>query len=135
MCVCVCVQLIGQAKCGRIFVVLHGHNLLLPPAFASSSPFATQGKESKSGDEQTTFTGRRKGQSVALLAACALNSYPLLLDLTDGATHHVLQLTGTSLICWTNLMPQQSRQSGWPDQMQLSAKILLSPSQRMMQLH
>jgi len=116
VCVCVCVQLIGQAKCGRIFVVLHGHNLLLPPAFASSSPFATQGKESKSGDEQTTFTGRRKGQSVvALLAACALNSYPLLLDLTDGATHHVLQLTGTSLICWTNLMPQQAyyKQAEW----------------------
>jgi len=90
--------------------------LLLPPAFASSSPFATQGKESKSGDEQTTFTGRRKGQSVvALLAACALNSYPLLLDLTDGATHHVLQLTGTSLICWTNLMPQQAyyKQAEW----------------------
>jgi len=68
-----------------------------------------QGKEFESGDEQTTFAGRCKGQSVvALLAACALNSYPLLLDLTDGTTHHVLQLNGTSLICWTNLMPQQA---------------------------
>ena len=64
-----------------------------------------QGKESKSADEQTTFTGRRKGQSVvALLAAFAVNSYPLLVDLTDGATHHVLQLTGNSLICWTHLI-------------------------------
>lgn len=43
-----------------------------------------------------------------LLAACAVNSYPLLFDLTDGATHHVVQLTGTSLICWTHLMPQQA---------------------------
>lgn len=90
--------------------------MLLPPAFASSSPCATQGKESGSGDEQTTFAGRRKGHSVvALLAACALNSYPMLLDLTDGATHHVLQLTGSSLICWTNLMPQQAyyKQAEW----------------------
>ena len=85
-------------------------------AVASSTPFATQGRESGSGDEHTTFTGKRKGQSVvALLAACALNSYPLLLDLTDGATHHVLQLTGTSLICWTDLMPQQAyyKQAEW----------------------
>ena len=112
----VCVQLIGRVKCGRIWVVLHGHNLILPPAFPSSNPFATQGKQSDAGDEQTTFTGRRKGQSVvALLAACALNSYPMLLDLTDGVTHHVLQLTGTSLICWTNLMPQQAyyKQAEW----------------------
>ena len=99
----------GHAKCGRIWVVLHRHNLLLPTAFASSSPCAAQGKESESGDEQRRFTGRRKGQSVvALLAACALSSCPLLLDLTDGAMHHVLLLTGTSLICWTNLMPQAS---------------------------
>lgn len=94
----------------------HERNLLLPPAFASSTPFATQGRESGSGGEHTTFTGKRKGQSVvALLAACALNSYPLLLDLTDDATHHVLQLTGTSLICWTDLMPQQAyyKQAEW----------------------
>ena len=110
------VQLIGQPKHGRIWVISHGHNLLLPPAFASSSPFATQGKESGSGHDQTAFTGKRKGKPVvALLPACALNSYPILLDLTDGTTHHMRQLTGTSLICWTNLMLQQAyyKQAEW----------------------
>ncbi len=84
--------------------------LPLPSAFCLSHiPFSMQDRESEYGDEQTTFTGRRKGQSVvALLAACALNSYPVLFDLTDGVVHHVLQLTGTSLVSWTNLTPQQA---------------------------
>ncbi len=33
-----------------------------------------------------------------LLAAFALNSYHMLLDVANGATHHLLQLTGTTLI-------------------------------------
>ena len=60
---------------------------------ASPVHFPLQGKASKSGGEHTTFAGRRKGQSiVALLAACAINSYPVLLDLTDGVTHHYYSL-------------------------------------------
>ncbi|KAL0019686.1 hypothetical protein WJX79_007131 [Trebouxia sp. C0005] len=48
-----------------------------------------KGKQSQSADEHTTFAGRCKGQSiVALLAACAINSFPVLFDLTDGLTHH-----------------------------------------------
>ena len=63
-----------------------------------------------------TFTGNRKGQAIlALLAAHALNSYPVLLDLTDGVVHHLLQLAGTSLTAWTHLTPQQSyyKQALW----------------------
>ena len=68
------------------------------------------------GDQHISFNGKRKGQAiVALLAAHALTDYPVLLDLTDGVTHHLLQLTGTSLIAWTNLSPQQAyhKQALW----------------------
>ena len=58
------------------------------------------------GNQQTIFSGKRKGQAVmALLAAHALNNYPVLLDLTDGVVHHLLQLMGTSLIAWEDLTP------------------------------
>jgi hypothetical protein len=94
----VCLHLIGRVMCGCTWAVLHGH-IWQKQNVASSHTFAAQGKQSESGDEQIPFTSRRKGQSIlALLAACALNSYPMLLDLTNGATHHLLQLTGTTLI-------------------------------------
>ena len=65
---------------------------------------------------ELAFTGKRKGQAIlALLAAHAMNSYPVLLDLTDGVVHHLLQLVGTSLIAWTHLTPQQAyyKQALW----------------------
>lgn len=91
-------------------------SLSLQVQLASPVHFPLQGKVSKSGGEHTTFAGRRKGQSiVALLAACAINSYPVLLDLTDGLTHHLLQLTGTRLVSWTDLTPEQAyfKQAQW----------------------
>ena len=91
-------------------------NLFLHVHLASSVQFSLQGKESQYADEHTTFAGRRKGQSiVALLAACAINSFPVLFDLTDGLTHHLLQLTGTRLVSWTDLTPQQAyfKQAQW----------------------
>ena len=91
-------------------------NLFLHVHLASPVHFSLQGKESQSADEHTTFAGRRKGQSiVALLAACAINSFPVLFDLTDGLTHHLLQLTGTCLVSWTDLTPQQAyfKQAQW----------------------
>ena len=84
--------------------------------FASPVLLPLQGKVSKCGGEHTTFAGRRTGQSiVTLLAACAINSYPVLLDLTDGLTRHLLQLTGTRLVSWTDLTPQQAyfKQAQW----------------------
>ena len=68
------------------------------------------------GYEQTTFSSKRKGQAVvALLAVHALNNYPVLLDLTDGVVHHLLQLTSRSLIVWADLTPQQAyyKQALW----------------------
>ena len=65
---------------------------------------------------ELAFTGKHKGQAIlALLAAHAMNSYPVLLDLTDGVVHHLLQLVGTSLIAWTHLTPQQAyyKQALW----------------------
>ena len=78
--------------------------------------FLLQSKESQSVADHTAFLGRHKGQSmVALLAACAINSYPVLFDLTDGLTHHLLQLTGTRLVSWTDWTPQQAyiKQAQW----------------------
>ena len=71
------------------------------------------------------FTGKRKGQAIlALLAAHALNSYPVLLDLTDGGVHHLLQLAGTSLIAWTHLTPQQAyyKQAVWLENLQAAER-------------
>ena len=44
-----------------------------------------------------------------------MNSFPVLLDLTDGVVHHLLQLAGTSLTAWTQLTPQQAyyKQALW----------------------
>ena len=80
------------------------------------------------GNEQTTFSGKRKGQAVmALLAAHALNNYPVLLDLTDGVVHHLLQLTGTSLIAWEDLTRQQAyyKQALWLNVPQASERRVI----------
>ncbi len=54
------------------------------------------------------LAARCKGQAVAaFLGACAYNVFPLIMDLTDGEVHHLLQLQGTELFEWTNLKPQQ----------------------------
>jgi hypothetical protein len=42
------------------------------------------------------------------LAAYAYNHYPLLLDLTDGTVHHILEITGRSLFMWNDLTPTQA---------------------------
>ena len=98
------------------FYIICIQSLSLQVRLASPVHFPLQGKASKSSGEHTNFAGRRKGQSIiALLAACAINSYPVLFDLTDGHTHHLLQLTGTRLVSWTDLTPQQAyfKQAQW----------------------
>jgi hypothetical protein len=68
-------------------------------------------------EQGTRFAAAWKGQAVtAFIGACAYNAFPLIMDLTDGEVHHLLQLKGTELLEWTNLEPQQvwmGRTQGW----------------------
>lgn len=50
-----------------------------------------------------------RGQTVtSCVGAYAFNRAPLLLDLTDGDVHHVLQLHDIELTVWESLTPQQA---------------------------
>ncbi|PNH00702.1 hypothetical protein TSOC_013529 [Tetrabaena socialis] len=50
-----------------------------------------------------------KGQAIVeLLAAYAYGPCPVLLDLTDGAKHHVYTIRGGQLIVWAGLDPTQA---------------------------
>eukprot|EP00898_Chlorokybus_atmophyticus_P007920 jgi/Chlat1/8129/Chrsp75S07561 len=54
-------------------------------------------------------TGCLKGQAlISMLGAYAANTYPLMLDITDGVVHHLLQMRGDELLEWFNLTPQQA---------------------------
>ncbi|CAL8469031.1 g8572 [Coccomyxa elongata] len=44
----------------------------------------------------------------AMLAAYAYNEYPVIIDLTDGVAHHLLQIRGNYLYVWETLSPQQA---------------------------
>ena len=60
------------------------------------------------GGGSTRFTDRRKGQTVtSIIGACAYTSFPLIMDLTDGVVHNVLELRGLQLYEWLDLTPQQ----------------------------
>lgn len=66
-----------------------------------------------------------KGQSIsAMLGAYAYNEFPLMVDLTDGVVHHLLQMRGSDLFVWSDLSPTQAY---WKQaQMLLSCAELLS---------
>ena len=50
-----------------------------------------------------------RGQSVtSCVGAYAFNRAPLLLDLTDGNVHHLLQIHDEELVVWESLTPQQA---------------------------
>ena len=59
-------------------------------------------------------TGRVKYEThraqtvTAMLGAYAHNEYPVIMDLTDGVAHHLLQIRGDKLFVWENLSPQQA---------------------------
>ena len=51
-----------------------------------------------------TFAADSKGQSIAIaLGTLACCRWPLLIDLTDGFVHHLLQLKGKKLLLWEGL--------------------------------
>ncbi len=53
--------------------------------------------------------GAHRGQCISsCLGAYAYNRFPLLLDLTDGNVHHMLQVRGMTLVRWDNLTPQEA---------------------------
>eukprot|EP00898_Chlorokybus_atmophyticus_P001592 jgi/Chlat1/2433/Chrsp17S02830 len=57
--------------------------------------------------ERLTFSSVKAQAILSLLGACAVNAYPLILDVTDGITHHLMQLEGDHDIwVWENLTPQ-----------------------------
>ena len=43
-----------------------------------------------------------------MLGAYAHNDFPLIIDLTDGVVHHLLQVRGTELYMWTDLSARQA---------------------------
>jgi hypothetical protein len=43
-----------------------------------------------------------------MLGAYAYNNFPLMIDLTDGVVHHLLQVRGTDLYMWTDLSARQA---------------------------
>ena len=50
-----------------------------------------------------------RGQCISsCLGAYAYNRFPLLLDLTDGEVHHMIRVSGSQLILWGDLTPQQA---------------------------
>lgn len=55
-----------------------------------------------------SYSAGWKGQTVtAMMGAYAYSSFPFIMDLTDGAVHHLLHLRGRELYYWTSLTPQQ----------------------------
>ena len=57
----------------------------------------------------SSLCGSQKGQAVAaMLGAYAYNQYPLLMDLTDGKVHHLLQVVGSELFEWVDLTSRQA---------------------------
>ena len=50
-----------------------------------------------------------EGQSImTILGAYAHSHFPLLLDLTNGDTHHILMIRDDELLIWEGLTPQQA---------------------------
>ncbi len=43
-----------------------------------------------------------------MLGAYAYNDFPLMIDLTDGVAHHLLQVRSTDLYVWTGLSARQA---------------------------
>ena len=110
----IAVSLFGLLRASTLYaynLCLHKCNLL--------HQFISHCRErlSKSGGEHTTFAGRRKGQSiVALLAACCNKQLTQCCLISLMVSHtHLLQLTGTRLVSWTDLTPQQAyfKQAQW----------------------
>jgi len=55
------------------------------------------------------FTAGRKGQSIAItLGTLATCRWPVLIDLTDGTVHHLLQMKGKRLMVWKGLSATQA---------------------------
>mmetsp|Transcript_20397 Transcript_20397/g.51679 ORF Transcript_20397/g.51679 Transcript_20397/m.51679 type:complete len:208 (-) Transcript_20397:110-733(-) len=68
-----------------------------------------QQQEEEAGKGSVRYSAKCKGQTVAaIIGAYAHNSFPFLLDLTDGEVHHILQLQGSELVAWTGLTPTQA---------------------------
>ena len=55
------------------------------------------------------FKGQPKGQSIAItLGTMATCRWPVMVDLTDGAVHHLMCLKGNRLIVWEGLSPTEA---------------------------
>lgn len=55
------------------------------------------------------FTDKRKGQSICIaLGTLASCKWPVCVDLTDGAVHHLLSLKGGKLVGWLGLSPTKA---------------------------
>eukprot|EP00898_Chlorokybus_atmophyticus_P006906 jgi/Chlat1/7216/Chrsp57S06765 len=70
----------------------------------------------RQGDGDVLSYDRVRGEAIiTLLGACAANNFPPLLDVTDGAVHHLLQLhipedgsEHQQLLFWANLTPSEA---------------------------
>ena len=55
------------------------------------------------------FTGNPKGQSIAItLGTMATCRWPVMVDLTDGAVHHLMCLKANRLVVWEGLSPTEA---------------------------
>ncbi|KAK9787008.1 hypothetical protein WJX73_000191 [Symbiochloris irregularis] len=79
------------------------HCALVP--FGVANPAAHQARIS---DGPLTFEDGRAQVVCAALAGAALSQTPLLMDLTDGTVHHLLQLRGDELVVYQHCSPQQA---------------------------
>jgi hypothetical protein len=53
--------------------------------------------------------GRHRGQAIiSLIGSYAYNAFPLIYDLTDGSTHHVLQVIDGEVMFWRNVSPTEA---------------------------
>ena len=57
---------------------------------------------------RVTYNANRGQCITSCLGAYAYNRFPLLLDLTDGEVHHLLQVRGNTLVIWENISPHQA---------------------------
>jgi hypothetical protein len=89
---------------------LRSHTVVHPGCFCSQvqQQQQQQQQEEEAGKGSVRYSAKCKGQTVAaIIGAYAHNSFPFLLDLTDGEVHHILQLQGSELVAWTGLTPTQ----------------------------
>ncbi|BDA45285.1 hypothetical protein COCOBI_07-0720 [Coccomyxa sp. Obi] len=97
------------SSAGRISIVLfeHKQSHAQKQAYCDSHPEMPKRPDSGSSGHMK-YRAHRAQSVTATLGAYAYNEYPVILDLTDGLVHHLLQISGEYLYVWQNLSPSQA---------------------------